>query len=57
MQGKFVKTARVAKCYENDCLQNFRLHFVSLITAGFLNKSEIKIEIRFFLLKNFLKQT
>ena len=57
VQGKFVKTARVAKCYENDCLQNFCLHFVSLLAAGFLKNSDIKIGIHFFFLKHFLKQT
>ena len=33
MKGKFGKTSKVSKYYENDYLQNFLLFFMSLLTA------------------------
>ena len=33
MNTKINRVQRVSKYYENDCLQNFLLHFRSLLTA------------------------
>ena len=36
-----VKHQRVSKYYENDYLQNFLLHYISLLTATFVKNSHI----------------
>ena len=36
-----VKHQRVSKHYENDCLKNFLLHYMSLLTAKFFENSHI----------------
>ena len=36
-----VKHQKVSKCYENDCLQNFLLLFMFLLTAKFAENSHI----------------
>ena len=35
------KHQKVSKYYENDCLQNFLLLFMSLLTASFIKNSHI----------------
>ena len=52
-----VKHQKVSKYYENDCLQNFLLLFMSLLTAKFVKNSHILARIYFISLKNALKQT
>ena len=51
-----VKHQRVSK-YENDGLQNFLLHYMSLLTANFIKNSHAYARIYFIFLKNVLKQT
>ena len=41
VKGKVGKTSTVSKYYENDCLQNFILLFMSLIAAKFIKNSHI----------------
>ena len=41
MKGKFGKHQKVPKYFENDCLQNFLLPSVSLLTAKFVKNSHI----------------
>ena len=57
VKGQSGKTSKVSKYYENDCLQNFLLHFMSLLTAKFVKNSHIWARIYFNFLKNVLKQT
>ena len=40
-KGNFVKHQRVSEYYESDCLKNFLLHFMSLLTAKFVKNSHI----------------
>ena len=49
-----VKDQKVSKYYENDCLQNILLLFISLLTALTV-KSHVQAEIYFIFLKNVLK--
>ena len=58
-QGKenLRKRQRVSKYYENDCLQNFILHFVSLLTAKLVKNSNILARIYFIFRKNVLNQS
>ena len=55
VKRKFIKT--VSKYFENACLQNLSLHFMSSLTAEFIKNSQIQVIIHFFFLKNVLKQT
>ena len=55
-QENLVKHPRLSKYYENDCLQNFLLHFMSLVTALIAKNSHIQARICFIFLKNALKQ-
>ena len=52
-----VKHQKVSKYYENDCLQNSFLLFMSLLTAKFVKNNHILAKIYFTFLKNVLKQT
>ena len=52
-----LKPQTASEYCENDCLLNFRWHFLSLSTAEFLKNSRIEIRIHFFFLKDFRKQT
>ena len=45
------------KYYENDCLKNFLLRFISLLIAKFVKKIHILARIYFILLKKVLEQT
>ena len=51
-----VKYQKVSKCYENDCVQNFLLLFLSLLTAPVAKNSQILAGIYFIFPKNVLKQ-
>ena len=51
-----VKHERVWKYYVNDCLQNFLLHNMSLLTAKFVKNSRVQARIYFIFLRNVLKQ-
>ena len=59
VKEKFGKTFGKAslKYYENGCLQNFLLLFVSLLTAAIIKNSHIYARIYFIFLKSLLKQT
>ena len=48
---KLLKLKGVSKYYENDCLQNFPLHFMSLLEAKFVENSHILARIYFLFLK------
>ena len=52
-----VKHQRVSIYYENDSLQNILLHYISLLTAKFVEKCPLKARIYFTFLENILKQT
>ena len=52
-----VKHQKLSKYYENDCLQNFLLLFMSLLTAKFVKNSHIWARVYFIFLKNVLKQS
>ena len=52
-----VKYQNVSKYYENDCLQDFLLFFMSLLTAKFVKTSHIWAIIYFIFLKILLKQS
>ena len=52
-----VKDQKVSKYYENDCLQNLFLLFMSLLTARTVKSSHIQARIYFIFLKNVLKLT
>ena len=52
-----VKHQKVIKYYENDCLKNFILPFMSLLTVSVVKNSHIKARIYSILLKNVPKQT
>ena len=47
----------VSKYYENGCLQDFILLFMSLLTAPIVQNSKIWAGIYFIFLTNVLKQT
>ena len=51
VRGKFGKHQRVSKYYENDCLQNFLSHYMSLLTAKFVKGSRVWARIYFIFLK------
>ena len=52
VKRKFVKTyKKVSKYYENDCLQNLLLLFMSLLTAPIVKNSHIYTRIYFIFLK------
>ena len=58
VKGKFgKKNQKVSKYYENDCLQNVLLLFMSLLTIKFAKTSHIWARIYFIYLENVLKQT
>ena len=46
-----------SKYYEDDCVQNFLLHHMSVLTANFVKKSHIYSRIYLIFLENVLKQT
>ena len=50
-----VKDQKVSKYYENDCLRNILLLFISLLTALTV-KSHVQAEIYFIFLKNVLNK-
>ena len=54
---KFVKYQKFSKHYVHECLQNFLLHFMSLLTASISKNSGFLAEIYFIFLKNVLDQT
>ena len=41
VKEKIGKTSKVSKYYYNDCLQNFLLHIISLLTAPFAKNNHI----------------
>ena len=51
-----VKRQEVSKYYENDCLQNFLLRFMSLLKANFVKNIHIWARIYFLLAKSLLQQ-
>ena len=51
-----LKHQRVSKYYENDCLQNLLLHFMSLLTTRFVKNCHIWAGIYLIFLKKVLKQ-
>ena len=51
-----LKHQRILKDYENDCLQSFLLHFMSLLTTRFVKNCHIWAGIYFMFLKKILKQ-
>ena len=51
-----VKHQKVLKYYENDCLQNFLLIFMSLLTATFVKNNHIWARMYFIFLKMVLNQ-
>ena len=53
MKGKFCSTIKVSKYYEHDCLQNFILLFMSLLTALIVKGSHFLAGILLYL---FLKK-
>ena len=57
LSGKenLVKHQKVSKHYENDCLQNFLLLCMSLLTAPVIKNGHIYTGISFIFLKNLLK--
>ena len=57
MKGKFGKTSKVSKYYETDCLQNFLLLFMLLLTTAFVKNSHIKARNFLTFVENVLKQT
>ena len=57
LKGNLVKHQKVSKNYENDCVQNFLLLFMSLLTPPIVKNSHIQTEIYFIFLQNVLKQT
>ena len=52
-----VKTQKVSKYHENDCLQIFDLLFMSLLKASIVKNRHISAISYFLFLKNGLKQT
>ena len=52
-----VKHQKVSKYYDHDCLQNFLLIFMSLLTAPVVIKNHNLAENYFIFLKNALEQT
>ena len=51
------KHQKVSKYYENDCLKNFLLLFMSLLIVKFIKNSHILARIYFIFLKKTLKQS
>ena len=45
-----------SKYFKTDCLQDFILYYVSLLTVKFVKKSHVWTRICFIFLKNVLKQ-
>ena len=45
----------MSKCYDHDCLENFLLPFMSLLTVPFVKISHIFAGIYFIFLKETLK--
>ena len=54
---KLVKHQKVSKYYEYDCLENFSLLCMHLLTAPTVENTHIYGRIYFILLRNVLKQT
>ena len=52
-----VKHRKVSKYYETDCLQNFLLLFMFLLTTKFVKNSHIQARVFFIFLKNVSKQS
>ena len=52
-----IKHLKVSKYYEKDCLQNFLLLFLLLLTAKLVKNGHIQARIYVIFLKNALKQT
>ena len=52
-----VKHRKVSKYYETDCLQNFLLHFLFLLTTNFVKNSDILAKIFCNFLESVLNQT
>ena len=46
-----VKHQKVSKCYDQDCLKNFLLHFMSSLRAPIFENSNFVIEICLIFLK------
>ena len=57
VKGNLVKHQKVSKYYEIDCLQNFILFFMLLLTTKFVKTSHTRDRIFFILMKDVLKQT
>ena len=51
LQENLVKYQKVSSYYENDCLQNFLLLFMSLLIAPIVKNSHIWARIYFIFLK------
>ena len=54
---KLVKDGKVSKYYQTDCLQNFSLLLMILLTAKLVQNNHNYARIFFIFLKNVLKQT
>ena len=52
MKGKFANYQKLWKYYEHDCLQNFLLLFMFLLTALIVKNIHILAGIYFIFLKN-----
>ena len=57
VKGNLVKHQKVSKYYEIDCLQNFILFFMLLLTTKFVKTSHTRDRTFFILMKDVLKQT
>ena len=56
-KGCLEKHQRVSKYFENDCLQNVLLRYMSLLIAKSVKNSHIQARIYSIFLKHVLKQT
>ena len=56
-QEDFVKHQKVSKYYDRDCLKNFILLFMSLLTDSIVKNSHLLAGIYFIILKNVIDQT
>ena len=52
-----IKFGKTSKTYENDCLQNFLLLFMSILEVPNVKNSHIWARVYFVFLKDNLKQT
>ena len=56
VKEKFGKTSKVSKYYEQDCLNNFILLFMPLLTASDFIHNHFEVEIYFtFIEKSYIK--